>query len=104
MAAGNVNVTVGAITSTAINGEGAALQSNGGMVDFSADTISVGDFALGAYVRSAEDATIAVGTITGGTGVNAQSNMGDVNVTAGSIDTWSYALNLKTLGGGNIVV
>lgn len=103
-AAGNVNVTVGTITSTGSNGEGAALQSTGGTVDFSVDTISVGDFARAAYISSAGDVNVAIGAATGGTGVRVVPTAGDVTITAGSIETWSFALRLDTIDGGNIVV
>ena len=105
MAAGNVNASVGTMTSTSeVSGQGAVLQSSGGTVDFSVDTATVGDFSQVAHLSAAGDINAAVGTATGGSGINAESNAGNVTVNAGSIETWSYALDLTTLGGGNIVV
>ncbi|MXO58944.1 hypothetical protein GRI89_05260 [Altererythrobacter salegens] len=104
IAAGDVSADVGTITSTADDGQGAYLKSNGGSVSLSADTITVGDFAQGARIVAADDVKVDVGTITGGQGVRVDPTAGDVTIAIDSVETYTSAVNASTTSGGGLTI
>lgn len=97
-AAGNASANVGTITSTAVDGQGAAVISNGALASLTSNSITVGDFARGAFVRGASGASVNLGTVNGGSGLVVESSGGNVAVTAQAISAFASAINATAAG------